>query len=548
MLNRIIIPTLMFVSTPAHSNIVVNAFLGALICCLSYLPCYATSGDSLNLFSYSEMTALYAAGEVPPELSARLNRLLTVPFVHTTESRAFIDLSRSERLGEFIRVASWNIERGLEYEALEAAFDSDERLAALLDTVRFPVGSDARREIFEQAELLRMADVIVLNEVDWGMKRSNYRNVAAGLAARMKLNYAFGVEFLELTPVHLSNSSSPVPALNKIDQVMKLDPDRYKGLHGIAILSRFPLENVRLVPFKNQPYNWFEDEKRGVSIIEKAKRKLVKHVFLEEALREVRRGGRTMLMADVVHPRFPAGRATVVATHLEARTSPSKRQIQLKELLEVIRPIRNPVIVAGDMNTSTNDMTPTTVGRELNKRFGNPEYLAKRGLDYILGFGLIEGALSATLTFGRSYGDPTVRHIPVIMPNEERKFFSMLKQFRFADGGSFDFRGEESRSANGRTNTLANSNERDSKGFVTTFRLKRPVKYLGKFKLDWIFVKPVHLFDPSDYQGSYLFAPHFGRTLQAINSIVEGRISDHSPMIVDLPLTEPAILKSEKRK
>jgi hypothetical protein len=129
------------------------------------------------------------------------------------------------------------------------------------------------------------------------------------------------------------------------------------------------------------------------------------------------------------------------------------------------------------------------------------------------------------------------------MPNEDRDFFSILKAFRFEDGGVFDFRGEASRSSGGRNNTLANSNERDGKGFVTTFRLPRPVKFIGKFKLDWIFVKPVHLFDPSNYEGSYLFAPHFGRTLDAINSLVPDRISDHSPIIVDLPLSEPLIAK-----
>jgi len=216
-------------------------------------------------------------------------------------------------------------------------------------------------------------------------------------------------------------------------------------------------------------------------------------------------------------------------------------------LLDTIKPIRNPVIIAGDMNTSTKDMTPTTLGRELSKRFGKPEYLLKSGLNWLLNFGLLDQAVNATIAFGRSHGDPTVRHLPVIMPNEERKFFSMLKDFRFGDGGSIDFRGEAARSANGRRNTLANSNERDGKGFVTTFRLKRPVKFFGTFKLDWIFVKPVHLFDPSDYTGSYLFAPHRGRTLDAVPTVLEDRASDHSPLIVDLPLAEPDIEKRRKQ-
>jgi endonuclease/exonuclease/phosphatase family metal-dependent hydrolase len=527
-----------------------NVLFRLLVGCLMALPAGGDSGDAVLLFSYTELTALYSDKRASPEIEAKLNRLLTVPFVNTNVStNKPIPLARSEQLGEFVRVAHWNIERGLEYEALEAAFDSEEKLIALLDPQEFPAGSDARKQILEQASLLRGADVIVLNEVDWGLKRSGYRNVVAELASRFSLNYAFGVEFIELTPVHLSQKKDlPDGKTDEITEILKLDEERYKGLHGTAILSRFPLDNVRLIPFKSQPYDWFEGEKKGVSFVEKAKRKLVKEVFLAEALSEVRRGGRTMLIADITDPRLPAGRATVVATHLESRTSPANRQIQLKELLDTIKPIRNPVIVAGDMNTSSSDTTPTSVGRELGKRFGKPEYWLKTGLNYLLGVGMIQDAAIASLTFGRNHGDPTVRHIPIIMPNDERKFFSLLKEFRFADGGAIDFRGESSRSAGGKRNTLANSNERDEKGFITTFRLKRPVKFIGRYKLDWIFVKPVLLFDASDYQGSYVFAPHFGRTLGAVNSISKNRISDHSPMIVDLPLAEPSIEKQKRKK
>lgn len=532
-----------------HSNIATTILL-VLLWMYPMVPAYPTdAGDAVDIFSVWELAALYKQSTVPAEFQGRLNRLLTVPFVDNRLGEGPAKISKTAALGEFIRIAHWNIERGIEYEALEVLFGGEDHLSEMLDTVRFPVGSRARLDILEQARALREADVIVLNEVDWGLNRSGYRNIAADLAARLGMNYAFGVEFLELSPVYLSGKTITSAARSDaVSELSTIDADRYRGLHGIAILSRFPLENVRLVPFKNQPYDWFEAEKRGVSLVEKAKRTLVKQVFLAEALREVRRGGRTMLMADIVNPGFPAGRATVVGTHLEIRTSPANRQVQLKELLETIKPIRNPVIVAGDMNTSTTDMTPTSLQRELSKRFGKPEYLLKSGVNYFLGIGMLQDAAVASLTFGRNHGDPTVRHIPILMPNEERKFFSVLKEFRFADGGSFDFRGEPLRSANGKRNTLANSNERNKKGFVTTFRLERPVKFLGRFKLDWIFVKPVHLFDPSDYQGSYLFAPHYGRTLRAVNSIAEKRISDHSPMIVDLPLAEPAIEKQKKRK
>jgi len=65
---------------------------------------------------------------------------------------------------------------------------------------------------------------------------------------------------------------------------------------------------------------------------------------------------------------------TIVATHLEARTRPSNRLKQLKELLSQIKEIEHPVILAGDMNTSTEDMTPTSFQREIKKRLGSENF------------------------------------------------------------------------------------------------------------------------------------------------------------------------------
>jgi putative NADH-flavin reductase len=62
---------------------------------------------------------------------------------------------------------------------------------------------------------------------------------------------------------------------------------------------------------------------------------------------------------------------------------------------------------------------------------------------------------------------------------------------------------------------------------------------IGKYKLDWIFVKPAALKKSDDKNGSYRFAPHFGRTLLDLNDALELSLSDHRPMIVDLPLEEP---------
>jgi hypothetical protein len=132
-----------------------------------------------------------------------------------------------------------------------------------------------------------------------------------------------------------------------------------------------------------------------------------------------------------------------------------------------------------------------------------------------------------------------VRSIPLLGKNAEADFFTKLEQFRFADGNAFDFRGEKQRSSNGRAGNLANSNERGEKGFAPTSELGRTYGPIGKFKLDWIFVRPLKLTDPHDGKEPYRFAPHFGRTLKELNQSIPDRISDHSPIIVDVPLNEP---------
>lgn len=505
-----------------------------------------------TIFSYPELNELYEKEKLDAPLKEKLRTLLTTPFVDNSYANVTsVSLSNSGEFGEFLRVAEWNIERGLEFDAIKAVFSSEADFTKLLDANidEFPLASIERHRALDEAARLRAADIIVLNEVDLGMKRTEYRNIAAELAAALHMNYAFGVQFVELSPVHLSSKeNSDDTAESQLSDIIKVDPARYKGLHGIAILSRFPLENVRLVPFVNQPYDWYKSERNGASWLEKSKRKIADKVFLEETLREVRRGGRSTLLADIVDPRFPKNRVTIAATHLENRTRSINRVKQLKELLGLIKNIPNPVIVAGDMNTSSSDLTPTSIRRELVKRFGKPGYWIRKGIGYALGFGLIEDTLLDGLTFWRKQSDPTVRHIPFLMPNSERKFFSTLEDFRFADGGAFDFRGDKTRSYDGKEKALANSNERGGKGFVSTYQVKRPIKFIGKYKLDWFFIKPAALKNPRDRKESYLFAPHFGRTYEEVNEAIPERISDHRPITVDLPLNEPKMIQNQPEK
>jgi endonuclease/exonuclease/phosphatase family metal-dependent hydrolase len=502
-----------------------------------------------QLLTYEELVQLYEQATPNQELQTKLNTMLTTPFVSNSASDRGVKPLKpgSNALGQFLRVAFWNIERGLEYESVSRALGAPPSFASLLTKTKQAHSSAERIRIMREVSLLNEADVIVLNEVDWGMKRTDYRNVVADLAQSLRMNYAFGVEFVEVDPIALGiEKFDDVEATDKpaLLESIKVDRSQYRGLHGTAILSRYRLENVRLVPLKFQPHDWFDGEKKSVAPVEKGKRKLAEQVFLEKIYREVRRGGRMILLADIVDPSIPKGRMTIVATHLEDRTQPKNREKQLEEVLEIIKPIENPVVLAGDMNTSPEDGTPTSFKREIKKRLGSKSFWIQRGLTYATGFGVFKDIVIGGITYTRNQADPTVRHVPLVAPNPTAGFFDELKKFRFADGGAFDFRGEANRSIGGSTETLGNSNERGSKGFVTTFEVERKFGFVGKYKLDWIFVKPPSVTKPNGNSEPHLFAPHFGRTLKALNYSLEDRISDHSPIVVDLPFGEPNLGKA----
>jgi hypothetical protein len=270
--------------------------------------------------------------------------------------------------------------------------------------------------------------------------------------------------------------------------------------------------------------------------------------FHEKSVRQMRRGGRMMLVADISDPDISGGKLTIVGTHLEDNTKPGNRRRQIEEVLAQIKDVANPVVVAGDMNTSTTDRTPKSFGRVLKKKFGNAGFWVNESIGYATGYGLVLGAAEFLIGTERKYDDPTVHSVPYFSENHEVHFFESLKNFRFADGGAFDFRGERDRSYNNREKTLANSNERSSKGFAATSELAHPIGPFGRFKLDWIFVKPPGINAPNGKKQPHRFAPHLGRTLAELNKATAERISDHNPITVDLPFGEQGTTRAPKSR
>jgi hypothetical protein len=139
------------------------------------------------------------------------------------------------------------------------------------------------------------------------------------------------------------------------------------------------------------------------------------------------------------------------------------------------------------------------------------------------------------LNYFKNFNDPTATDIKIIGNNKEAALFNDVEKFQFADGGRFDFRGDSSRTINGTSGRLANSNQRAKKGFVYTFSLPRDFKgVVGRYKLDWFFVKPVY----QNQQRTEALAPWHPRTMIDLNTSPTERISDHSPITVDLPLSD----------
>ena len=188
----------------------------------------------------------------------------------------------------YYRFIAWNIERGAQFEG--------------------------QLEALRTHPCLREADVLLLTETDAGMVRSGNRNVARDLARALGMHYAFVPCYLNLTKG--SGIEQDLPGSNDL------------GLHGNALLSRYPLANVRPIFLEN-----------GVDIM---------------ASREKRIGRQAAVAADI---RFPNATVTAVSVHLDAQSTQRHRYLQLRDVLDNLDTglshDRKGVVIGGDWNTST---------------------------------------------------------------------------------------------------------------------------------------------------------------------------------------------------
>ncbi len=261
----------------------------------------------------------------------------------------------------------------------------------------------------------------------------------------------------------------------------------------------------------------------------------------------MRRGGRSTLSVDLDVPDLPEGRLAVLTPHFENRTKPKNRQKQMAEILTWVKPVSNPVIIGGDLNTLGGDAQSFKLERQLVKKFGDADFWVNQSVKWSTGVGAAYDVFRGGVNWTRNVSDPTRQSIPFFFPNKEKGLFNMVEAFRFEEGKAFDFRGDEERTSSGYAGYLSNSSERASKGFTYTYQWVIKFHVIGTLKLDWIFVKS-YLEHPTDKKGPYQFAPHFARTMVTLNNCLPTELSDHNPMTVDLPFDEPIIDPPKKAK
>jgi endonuclease/exonuclease/phosphatase family metal-dependent hydrolase len=477
--------------------------------------------------SFDELLHL-AADETPPPADAeRLRRLLSEPFISNEATLSGMRPVRPTdgKLGPVLRVAEWNIARGVNLSEIQMSLSrSGDFERALKGGKR----ADAKKlvRIKQELAVLRGADVVILNEVDLGMKRTGYRDVARTLAQALHFNYVYGVEFVELNRLYLGERHMDTASPREQAEEFGMDPKRYLGLEGNAILARYPIRGAKIVQLP-QCYDWFHGEMKQISGLESAKRWSAQKLFDERVRRQVRRGERMSLIVDLAVPEAPGAQVTIVAPHLEDYCPSECRQAQMAYLLGRIKNIANPVILGGDLNTNGHDGTPTSVRREFLKRLLDYHFWVQETI-FFLAPVPFAGVLSASINYVKNFHDPTALNMRFVAANRAKPLFNAARDFQFADGGVFDFAGKKSKTTHHRGRTLAQSNERARKGFAPTFFFRRTyLHFLGNYKLDWLFVKPA--------PGAG-FPPYYGRTLQNLNTALEKRISDHCPIAVDLPL------------
>src|SRR6266566_319656 len=387
-----------------------------------------------DLFTFGELVDLEKNDPPSPALAEKLEHLLNTPFLN---NEAYFKGAKPKRpsspeLGPLLRAICWNIERGIHFDQIRIALSEPEKfdqvLAEKKDPKTKPLTSDQLKVVKQQLDVLQPADVLILNEVDYGVTRTDYRDVTRDLAKALNMNYAYGVEFLELDPLNLGLEKVELEdkeAQADIQKSFDADKSRYLGMHGTAVLSRYPIRKASLRPL-SVCYDWYASEKKEISKLEAGRRKAANVAFMERIAREIRRGGRTALFVELAVPESPTGAVTVVAPHLENKCKPGCRAKQAMQILDWIRTDHNPVILGGDLNTTGTDNAPVSVSKVLTDRVKDYDKSAIQAVKWSTGAPTI---LYMPVNIMRNKNDPTGFDVPIVSRKKDAKLLRRATSF-----------------------------------------------------------------------------------------------------------------------
>lgn len=181
-------------------------------------------------------------------------------------------------------VAAWNLERCL----------FPEEAAAKLRTTEAPL--------------------VLLSEMDYGMARTEQRDPTAVIAGELAMNYAHGVEFLELS------------LGSEIERSYCRDDFNEKGFHGNALMASVALTDAFLFRLPGEAV-WFNDDNE-----------------------QPRVGDRCAVGAIV---ETEAGPFVAVSVHLESVATAAYRERQTATLIDAVEAFAPglPILIGGDLNT-----------------------------------------------------------------------------------------------------------------------------------------------------------------------------------------------------
>jgi endonuclease/exonuclease/phosphatase family metal-dependent hydrolase len=272
-----------------------------------------------------------------------------------------------------------------------------------------------------ESSILKTTDIFTLNNVGYYNEKSNFENMAEVFARQVGANYVFAPEFLEASP--------------EILKERKIFKD-FRALNGNAIVTRFPILTAKVIRLP-ACYDWFYEEEQRMLYDPDDKRMKPKNRVGEGKLNLIRRGGRNALIADLQLPNKDV--IAVVSSQLENRAESKCRQRQLESTLHYMKTFTNPIIFGVDLNNIGKSSAPTTIMRTVEKTVKDPKFYIKKVISSINPFSWLSSLTSMTYGNYRKMGDPTVNHIPILLPNNAHRLFIAMHAFEFTDGLKFDF-------------------------------------------------------------------------------------------------------------